>query len=101
MTENQIPTPPPIPPAAAFSNQREVNKIVYVLCNFFVGSLGVHRFLRGQVGLGILMLLIGSWITLGIWPIVDFIIGLVKLGKYDGENFRFNQDGSWALADRQ
>ncbi|WP_252262366.1 NINE protein [Mobiluncus mulieris] len=33
---------------------REVDKVLYVVLTFFIGSFGVHRFLRGQVGIGIL-----------------------------------------------
>ncbi|CAK1249274.1 TM2 domain-containing protein [Fructobacillus fructosus] len=57
----------------------KINKHVFVwVCNFLVGYLGVDRFVRGQIGLGIFKLLIGSWITFGIWPFVDFIISVVK-----------------------
>ncbi|CAK1226285.1 TM2 domain-containing protein [Fructobacillus evanidus] len=56
-----------------------VNKHVFVwVCNFLVGGFGVDRFIRGQIGLGLFKLFIGSWITLGIWPFVDFVIALVK-----------------------
>ncbi len=74
-------------------DRRRVNKIAYVLLTFFVGALGVHRFMRGQIGLGILMLLFGWWATLGIWPLVDFIISLVKLSAYPGDDFIFTPDG--------
>ena len=74
---------------------REVSKILYVLMCFFFGNLGVHRFLRGQVGLGILMILTLGCV--GIWTLVDFIISLVKLGSYQGDNFQFHQNGAWVL----
>ena len=77
------------------ADRRSVSKVLYVLMSFFFGGFGVHRFLRGQVGLGILMILVG-WLTLGIWPLVDFIIGLVKLSSYPGENYVFTADGRWA-----
>jgi TM2 domain-containing membrane protein YozV len=73
---------------------RRVNKVVFVLLCFFFGSLGVDRFMRGQVGLGLFKLLIGWWITFGIWPLVDFIVALVKLGKYQDE-FIFDNAGRW------
>jgi TM2 domain-containing membrane protein YozV len=73
---------------------RRVNKVAFVLLCFFLGGFGVDRFMRGQVGLGIFKLLIGSWATLGIWPLVDFIIALVKLGKYQDE-FVFDNAGNW------
>lgn len=77
------------------ADRRSVNKILYVLMSFFFGFIGIHRFLRGQVGLGILMIFIG-WLTFGIWPLVDFIIGLAKLGSYSGEDYVFTPDGRWA-----
>lgn len=73
---------------------RRVNKVTFVLLCFFLGGFGVDRFMRGQVGLGIFKFLIGSWATLGIWPLVDFIIALVKLGKYQDE-FVFDNAGKW------
>ena len=73
---------------------RRVNKIAFVLLCFFLGGIGVDRFMRGQVGLGIFKLLIGSWATLGIWPLVDFVIALVKLGQYQDE-FLFDNAGRW------
>ena len=73
---------------------RRVNKVAFVLLCFFLGGLGVDRFMRGQVGLGIFKLLIGSWATLGIWPLVDFVIALVKLGKYQ-DDFVFDNAGKW------
>lgn len=75
-------------------DRRQVNKVLYILMAFFFSLLGVHRFLRGQVGLGILMILVG-WLTLGIWPLVDFIVSLAKLSAYPGENYVFTADGRW------
>lgn len=77
---------------------RRVNKVAFVLLCFFLGGLGVDRFMRGQVGLGIFKFLIGSWATLGIWPLVDFIIALVKLGKYQ-DDFVFDNAGKWVEPD--
>ncbi|CAK1248279.1 TM2 domain [Fructobacillus cardui] len=69
-------------------NKIVVNKHVFVwVCNLLCGGLGVDRFIRGQIGLGIFKLLIGSWITLGIWPLVDFTISIVKsYGNYADTN---------------
>jgi hypothetical protein len=47
--------------------------------------------MRGQIGLGILKLLI-DWV--GIWGLVDFIIALTKYSSYK-EEFVF-VDGKWA-----
>lgn len=87
------------------SDIRIVNKIAYILIVFFIGGLGVHRFMRGQVGLGILMLLLAiligpitlglGWFVLGVWVLIDFIISLVKLSDYSGDNFKFTKSGHW------
>ena len=79
--------------AAYDPNLRSVNKVVYIVLTFFFAGLGVQRFMRGQVGLGILMLLIGWWATLGIWPLIDFIISLTKLSSYPGDDYVFTADG--------
>lgn len=54
----------------------EKNVFVWVFC-FLLGHIGVDRFVRGQIGVGICKLLF-NWLTLGIWALVDWIIALVK-----------------------
>ena len=73
--------------------EKRVNKHVYTwVGTFLLGGLGVDRFLRGQIGLGILKLItIGLF---GVWALIDWIIALAKLGKYN-EEFVF-QDKKWA-----
>lgn len=75
---------------------RRVNKVAYIVLTFFFGVIGVHRFMRGQVGLGILYIL-----TLGLFGIgvlIDFIISLVKLGEYHTDYYEFSYvpNGHWA-----
>ena len=58
--------------------EKSINKHLFCwLFTWFLGALGVDRFVRGQIGLGILKL-----ITLGgcgIWTLVDWITCLCKI----------------------
>lgn len=59
--------------------EKNINKHLFVwVGSFLFGSFGVDRFMRGQIGLGIFKLLIGGWMSLGIWPLIDWIISIVK-----------------------
>lgn len=60
------------------------SKVVMAIVCWFFGVFGVHRFMVGKIGTGVLMLLltitvIGSIISF-IWAIIDFI--LILMGKF-------------------
>src|SRR5690606_37544727 len=59
------------------------SRAVAAILGFFLGVLGIDRFYLGNIGLGIAKLLVG-WLTLGIWPLVDWIIILAG-GAHDGQ----------------
>lgn len=57
--------------------EKRIDKNIFTwVFTFLLGYLGVDRFVRGQVGLGVLKLLtLGGC---GIWSMVDWIIAMVK-----------------------
>lgn len=60
------------------ANTKVMNKHIFAWVGCFLfGGLGVDRFMRGQVGLGILKLLTGG--ALGVWALIDWIIALTKV----------------------
>lgn len=70
--------PAPSSPTPQYQlNTKRFNKHVFVwVFTFLIGGLGIDRFMRGQVGLGILKLLTGGGI--GVWALIDWLIALVK-----------------------
>jgi TM2 domain-containing membrane protein YozV len=73
--------------------EKRINKHVYTwVGTFLFGGLGVDRFMRGQIGLGILKLITVG--LCGIWALIDWIIALTKLKQYNDE-FVF-VDKKWA-----
>ena len=54
------------------------SKTTLALICFFLGAIGIHRFMVGKIGTGVLMALtLGG---LGIWTIIDFVI--ILTGKF-------------------
>ncbi|MDP4587938.1 MAG: TM2 domain-containing protein [Flavobacteriales bacterium] len=58
------------------------SKMVLALVCFFIGGLGVHRFMTGKVGTGILMIL--TFGGFGLWTLIDFI--MILMGKFTDKN---------------
>jgi TM2 domain-containing membrane protein YozV len=58
--------------------EKSYNKHLYCwLFTWFFGNLGIDRFMRGQVGLGILKLITCG--GCGVWTLIDWIICLTKV----------------------
>lgn len=68
----------PVPPGTS-PKSRGLASIL----GFFFGILGVHRFYLGNIALGVCMLLFG-WLTLFIWPFIDWLVVLCG-GAKDGK----------------
>ena len=56
--------------------------VILLVVSLFFGSLGIDRFLLGQIGLGILKLI--TFGGLGLWTIIDWFI---IMGKTKNHNF--------------
>ena len=55
-------------------------KMMMALICFFLGGLGIHRYMMGHTGIGVLMILTGG--LCGILTLVDFIrilMGTLKM----------------------
>lgn len=59
------------------------SRTVASILGFFLGGLGIDRFYLGNTGMGVAKLLVG-WLTLGIWPLIDWIIILAG-AAHDGQ----------------
>jgi len=55
------------------------DSLVTMILSWIGGELGVDRFYRGQIGLGVLKLLTAG--GAGIWWLVDAIIATDRFGK--------------------
>ncbi len=75
--------------------QSEKSRLAIALVCWFFGWLGIHRFMAGKVGMGIVMLLIsllsipftfgvGILLVTGPWSFIDFIV--ILSGYFRDEN---------------
>jgi TM2 domain-containing membrane protein YozV len=95
-TPGSTAAPPTITPPPSTSNPRASNKLPAGICGILLGSLGVHKFILGYTGPGLVMLLV-TILTCGLAYPVMHIIGLVEgiiyLCKSDDEFVRTYVDG--------
>ena len=57
--------------------EKRFNKNLFVwVFAFLLGELGIDRFMRGQIGLGVLKLITAG--GCGVWFLIDWIIAMTK-----------------------
>jgi TM2 domain-containing membrane protein YozV len=86
--------PPTIAPPTNAS--RASNKIAAGVCGILLGSLGVHKFILGYTGAGLIMLLVSvlsCFILAPVMHIIGLIEGIVYLCKSDDDFVRTYVDG--------
>ena len=88
-------TPPGAVPAFV-SNPRASNKIPAGICGIILGAFGVHKFILGYTGTGVLMLLV-TILSCGVFYPVMHLIGLIEgiiyLAKSDDDFVHTYVDG--------
>lgn len=90
------PTITPGTPPSAASNPRASNKIPAGICGILLGGFGVHKFILGYTGAGIIMLLVSVLSCGTVYPvmhIIGLIEGIIYLTKTDDEFVRLYVDG--------
>ena len=63
-------------PAPAAGGTKKLSWVLTLVLSILVGSLGVDRFMMGQIGLGILKLITAG--GCGIWWLIDVILIAMK-----------------------
>lgn len=97
MENNPAPAPATPAPAAPTGAGKTVDKNLHTwLWCFLLGGLGIDRFMRGQIGLGIVKLITCGGI--GIWAFIDWVIALSKAygaSFKDAKDFTFDASGAY------
>ncbi|HTV40597.1 MAG TPA: GYF domain-containing protein [Candidatus Sulfotelmatobacter sp.] len=95
-SEFNLAPPPASGPSGSSYNPRASNKIPAGVCAILLGSLGVHKFILGYTGAGLIVLLV-TILTCGfllpITHIIGIIEGIIYLCKSDDEFVRTYVDG--------
>jgi len=86
------PTPGQFPPTPGFNAaQANSQKIAAGICGILIGSLGVHKFIMGMTGPGLVMLLVSVCTCGAAWPImhvIGIIEGIIYLTKTDEQFYQ-------------
>ena len=92
--------PPPVVPPPSTLTSRASSKIPAGICGILLGSLGIHKFILGYTGAGLVMLLVTivggictCGVAAGVMHIIGLIEGIIYLCKPDEEFVRTYVDG--------
>ena len=88
--------PPLAPSSASTLAVRASNKIPAGVCGILLGGLGVHKFILGYTGAGLILLLVTLLTCGAAWPLthlIGLIEGIIYLCKPDEEFVRIYVDG--------
>lgn len=61
----------------------KINKILYLVIVFFLGSLGVHKYINGRIVPGIVHLVLSILVVGCIITLVEFILDIINLKSDD------------------
>ena len=89
-------SPPGIGPVPSPLAARASNKIPAGVCGIILGGLGIHKFILGYTGAGLIMLLVSiltCGIGYGVMHLIGLIEGIIYLTKSDEEFARTYVDG--------
>lgn len=87
--------PPPVAPPSIYA-ARASNKIPAGICGILLGSLGVHKFILGYTGAGLVMLLVtllSCFVLSPLMHLIGLIEGIIYLCKSDEEFVRVYVEG--------
>jgi TM2 domain-containing membrane protein YozV len=90
--------PPPIapPPMATAAASRASSKLPAGICGILLGAFGVHKFILGYTGAGLIMLLVTlltCFIAYPLMHLIGLIEGILYLAKSDEEFVRVYVEG--------
>lgn len=94
-----VKVPPALNPAPALTSTahpRAGSKIAAGICGILLGSLGVHKFILGYTGAGLIMLLVTlltCFIASPIMHLIGLIEGIIYLTKSDADFVKTYVDG--------
>ncbi|HYG35375.1 MAG TPA: GYF domain-containing protein [Clostridia bacterium] len=80
-----------VPPVASAASSKASSKIPAGICGILLGSFGIHKFILGYTGAGLIMLLVTvltCFVAAPVMHIIGLIEGILYLAKSDEEFVR-------------